>query len=100
MKLYSTKNKSKLFSLKEAVMKGLPADNGLFMPTDLPSLPADFIDQIKDYSFRDLAFQVARTLIGQESISDDALGQIITESINFPAPLISLSDRLHILELF
>ncbi|MEM6724240.1 MAG: threonine synthase [Bacteroidota bacterium] len=100
MKLYSTKNKAQLFSLKEAVMKGLPADNGLFMPTEITSLPADFFTKLKDYSFRDLAYEVARTLIAKSAIPDEALEQIITQSINFPAPVISLSKQLHILELF
>ncbi|MFA5588765.1 MAG: hypothetical protein WC987_08350, partial [Mariniphaga sp.] len=33
MKYYSTNKKVPLATLKEAVVKGLAADNGLFMPT-------------------------------------------------------------------
>ena len=42
MKLYSTRNKSYLASLSEAVMQGLPPDNGLYMPTQIPSLSPTF----------------------------------------------------------
>lgn len=42
MKLYSTKNKNAFVDLKEAVFKGLPDDNGLFMPEHIEALPASF----------------------------------------------------------
>ena len=38
MKLYSTKNPTAFVSLKEAVFKGLPDDNGLFMPDFIKKL--------------------------------------------------------------
>ena len=47
MKLYSTKNRKATVSLAEAVMKGLPDDNGLFMPTEIPQLSADFINNLE-----------------------------------------------------
>jgi len=39
MKLYSTNNTEVFFSLKEAVLKGLPDDNGLFIPQTITPLP-------------------------------------------------------------
>lgn len=99
MKLYSTKNPRALFSLKEAVIKGLPDDNGLFMPTVLPSLSPDFISNLSKYSFPEIALSVAKNLI-QDSIPLPALESIISKAINFPAPVISLDENYHILELF
>ncbi|MBX7261709.1 MAG: hypothetical protein K1X26_08675, partial [Chitinophagales bacterium] len=38
MKLYSTKHVSPDVDLREAVLKGLPPDNGLYMPYEIPKL--------------------------------------------------------------
>jgi len=99
MKLYSTKNKQELVSLKEAVLKGLPQDNGLYMPTSIPTLPLDFIQNLSSFSFQEIAFTIAKTLLG-EAIPEDDLHTIIDNSITFPAPVVKLNDNIHILELF
>lgn len=99
MKLYSTKNKQKLFTLGEAVLKGLPDDNGLFMPTYIPKLPTAFFDEITSLSFPDLSFAIANTLI-DGAIPYSELEKIVYGAINFPAPVIQLDKQTHILELF
>ncbi|MEM6628224.1 MAG: threonine synthase [Bacteroidota bacterium] len=99
MNLYSTKSRSKTVSLKEAVLQGLPPDNGLYMLEDIPVLPPAFFDNISAFSFPELAFQVARNLIGT-SINDQNLKTIIDRSIVFDAPLVSLDPNTHVLELF
>ena len=50
MRLYSTKNPSSFVDLKEAVFRGLPPDNGLYMPETIPTLPKYFIKNLKDFS--------------------------------------------------
>ncbi len=99
MKLYSTKNPTSLVSLKEAVFKGLPQDNGLFMPEFIPQLDAEFLNNLKQHSFQSIAFTVAQTLLGGV-IQDKDLKNIIEKSIDFPAPVVKLDERTHILELF
>lgn len=99
MRLYSTKNKEKFVSLKEAVLKGLPEDNGLFMPEHFPTLPEAFIHNLSSYTFPEIAHEVAKHLL-QDSIPEEALESIITNAINFPAPVKTLDEHLHILELF
>ncbi len=99
MQLYSTNNKSQLVSLREAVFKGLPDDNGLYMPVHIPMLPPDFIQQLSSHSFSDIAFTVAQSLL-QGAIPEPDLQQIIQDSITFPAPLVLLDARRHVLELF
>lgn len=99
MQLYSTKNPQAFVSLKEAVLKGLPDDNGLFMPKKIPSLPDGFLNKLSEYSFKEIAYTVAETLL-KESIPAPDLEKIIYEAINFPAPVIKLDEHFHILELF
>ena len=46
MKYYSTNKQAPDASLEEAVVKGLAADKGLFMPYSIKPLPQDFYDSI------------------------------------------------------
>ena len=70
MRFYSTKDRDKLFTLSEAVLKGLPADNGLFMPERIPLLPEAFWKNISDYSFAEIADTVACLLYTSPSPRD------------------------------
>ncbi len=99
MKLYSTKNKNETVSLKEAVFKGLPSDNGLYMPTEIPTLSNDFFDKIEHLSFQEIAFEVSNALIG-EDIPEADLRKIIAKVITFDAPVVHIVDNLYVLELF
>jgi threonine synthase len=99
MKLYSTNNPSKYVSLQEAVFKGLPEDNGLFMPKKIPALSQTFIKNLKKYSFQSIAFEVSKKLM-QGAIPENDLKTIVETAIDFPAPLIKLDNDTHILELF
>lgn len=99
MKLYSTKNKSNIVDLKEAVMKGLPDDNGLFMPTHLPTLPESFINNLADFSFQEIGFEVCKALF-DGAIPEEDIRSIVKEALMFPAPIVSLDKQKYILELF
>ncbi|MCB0578292.1 MAG: threonine synthase [Phaeodactylibacter sp.] len=99
MKLYSTKQKDALTGLKEAVMKGLPDDNGLYMPLEIPRLPASFIRNLGGYSFREIAFHICRALF-KGAVPEDDLEELIGRAVNFPAPVVQLDDDKYVLELF
>ncbi len=100
MKFYSTNNHSQLFSFETAVMNGLAEDGGLYMPTEIPTLEKDFISDIEEYTFAEIAFQIAEKFIGND-IEPKILRDIINDAINFPAPLVPLCGiKVSVLELF
>lgn len=99
MRLYSTKNKTDFVSLEEAVFKGLPDDNGLFMPEFIPQLPFSFFENLKEFSFQEIGFEICRQLF-QAAIPENDLRDIVRKSITFPAPLVRLDENTYILELF
>ena len=99
MKLYSTNNTEVLFSLKEAVLKGLPDDNGLFIPQTITPLPTSFFESIEQLSFPELSFEVAKAIIG-DVIPEHDLKEIVFDAINFDAPVIPLDNDCAVLELF
>lgn len=55
MKYYSTNKQASMASLQEAVVKGLAADRGLFMPMTIKPLPQEFYDTIDTLSFQEIA---------------------------------------------
>jgi threonine synthase len=50
MKYYSTNKQAPEATLEEAVVKGLAADKGLFMPFTIKTLPQEFYDSIDTLS--------------------------------------------------
>jgi len=99
MKFYSTNNPELRVDLKEAVIRSLPADNGLYMPESIAPLPDSFWKNWRTMSFTELGFHVAKNFF-QDAIPADDLKEIVNDAINFDAPLIPLSDTTNILELF
>lgn len=99
MILYSTKDKLHEVSLKEAVIRGLAPDNGLYMPTEIKPLPKKFLESLPEKSFREIAFEVALHLVG-DSVPRDELKKIVDHTIQFDAPLIKVEKDIYALELF
>lgn len=99
MQLYSTNDKNHLVSLEEAVFRGLPPDNGLYLPTQIPTLPSSFIDNIDKYSIQEIAFEVCKTLF-KGYIDEKNIQNIVNEAVTFDAPLVKLHDNIYSLELF
>ncbi len=99
MRLYSTNSPDEFVDFGEAVLRSLPADNGLYMPEHIPALSEAFWEKWQSMSFREMAFQIISTLL-QGAIPEDALREIIDEGLDFPAPMHKLDDNRYILELF
>lgn len=99
MQLYSTNDRLLRVRFQEAVFNSLPADNGLYMPVDIPVLDDEFLANIDQYSMQEIALKVAGSLLG-DTIPENTLRTIIDEAINFEAPVVKLDDRTYVLELF
>ncbi|PST84238.1 threonine synthase [Pedobacter yulinensis] len=99
MKFYSTNNKDLRVGFEEAVFNSMPADKGLYMPEHIPRLDAQFISKIDQHSLPDIAFRVASALLGDD-IAPEALRELVTDAINFDAPLVPLDQHTAVLELF
>ncbi|MFP4091502.1 MAG: threonine synthase [Cyclobacteriaceae bacterium] len=101
MRLYSTNDTGKKakVSFQEALFRSMPEDKGLYMPESFPRLKDSFFNNIQSLSLQEIAFEVAEALLANE-IPALKLREIIEDAINFPAPLVKLDERTHVLELF
>lgn len=99
MKYYSTNGIVSNVSLDEAVIKGLAADKGLFMPEKIKQLPQDFFEQIDTMNLQEIAFRVAEAFFGEDIPVDD-LRKIVYETLCFDIPIVQVKENIFSLELF
>jgi threonine synthase len=99
MKFYSTNNKNIKVDLRQAVTQGLAADNGLYMPENVPELPKTFFDTLGTKSLQEIALAVVENLLGGE-VPAGELKRIVEHTIQFDAPVVEVEDRVYALELF
>ncbi len=99
MLLYSTKHESPDVSLEEAVFRGLPPDNGLYMPHEIPTLPASFFENIDKLTINEIALEVCKALLGDDIPADDLKG-IVDRAITFESPIVEIEKDTYVLELF
>ena len=99
MKYYSTNGIVGNVSLDEAVIKGLAADKGLFMPEKIKQLPQEFFEQVDKMSLQEIAFSVAEAFFGEDIPVDD-LRKIVYETLCFDIPIVQVKENIFSLELF
>ncbi|XLS27687.1 threonine synthase [Flavobacteriaceae bacterium M23B6Z8] len=95
----SLNNNSSKATFKEAVIKGIAPDRGLYYPESITPLPEDFINQLDELSHEEIALTAIEQFVGNE-IPREKLEQIIKETLCFDFPLIPIEDSISTLELF
>jgi len=99
MKYYSLNRQSEEVSFREAVIRGIAPDRGLYFPERIDKLPKEVLNQIDTYSQNDLAFEMIRQFVGDE-IPEKELKALIKDTLSFDFPLIEVEDDVYSLELF
>ncbi len=101
MKYYSTRDSSLQESFTNVLFQGLSKEGGLFLPLYFPKVE---INQLRNKSYEEVAFNIIKPFIGDEILKDD-LYEIINLAYNnfnhsLVAPLIKIDKNKFILELF
>ena len=99
MNYYSLNKKSSNVSFKEALIKGLAPDKGLYFPKKINKLSESFIANINNYSNEEIAYECIHQFVGND-IPESDLRKIIADVLSFDFPLIKLNDQISFLELF
>jgi len=95
----STRDRHSSFSFTDAVLRGLAPDGGLFVPDHLPRLPEGVCARIMTAKSPDQpGVFLLEDLIPQFSANE--IAEDLRDSLNFPIPLVPLSDNLWLLEVF
>ena len=99
MNYYSTNRQVPPATLRDAVLKGLAGDNGLYMPERIPQLGRDFFSALPRKTLQEMALDVAVALFGDD-IAAAQLHDIVYEALPFDIPLVKVTDTCYSLELF
>ena len=99
MLYYSTNHQASRATLRDAVVRGLAEDRGLYMPEVIRQLPASFWDEIADLTFQEVAYRVADAFFGDDVAAGDLRG-IVSDTLSFDTPLVPVEENIYALELF
>src|SRR5689334_7095804 len=98
MLYYSTNKKSPTVSFREATIQGQAPDKGLYFPEAIPKVSKTLLDNLKNKSKAEIAFEVIRPYVGGV-IPDKELHEISEHTVNFDFPLVKVTDTISSLEL-
>ena len=101
----STRDKSVKVTAAEAIAKGISADGGLFVPTEIPKITSDFVNSLVPMSYIDRAKEVLKLYLTDFTAEELSMcvegaykaGKFSSEKV---APLYKLSDSANVLELW
>lgn len=99
MNFYSLNKQAPEVSFKDAVIKGIAPDRGLYFPEEILPLPDSFFDQIENLSHHEIALEAIRQFV-QKDIPVDKLEEIIRQVLDFDFPVVEIEDKVAVLELF
>ncbi|WP_282122368.1 threonine synthase [Algibacter mikhailovii] len=99
MNYFSLNHKAPNTTFKNAVIKGLAPDKGLYFPETITPLPKSFFDNIDNLSYSEIGFEAIKQFIAPE-IPEDVLKRIVEETLSFDFPVVKLNENISTLELF
>lgn len=104
----STRGADTNLSFEQVVLRGLATDGGLYIPSDIPQPPTDFLESWSSLSFEQLAVEIMSLYIPSSEISKSELTDLVDRSYSTfrvsdrtPIKSLGLADESqYLLELF
>lgn len=97
-KYYSTNYKAPEVSFRDALLRGLAPDKGLYMPGVMPEIPKKDLEALPAMEYPSVAFKILRLLL-PEDIDDPALLHICRDAYNFPVPIEHVYEKKYVMRL-
>ena len=99
MQFYSLNKKAPKVSFKDAVIKGIAPDKGLYFPESITPLSKSFFEKIENLSNQEIAFNAIHQFVSEE-IPNDKLKEILATILDFDFPVVEIEENVATLELF
>src|SRR5687767_6090226 len=99
MQWISSRGASPAVPFIDALFAGTAPDGGLYMPERIDPLPAESLARLRGADLVTAATIVGAHLL-QGEIDADELEPLVRDALDFPVPLVQVSDRIWALELF
>ena len=98
LKYYSTNLNAPELTFRDALLKGLAPDKGLYMPQNIPQFSKELIDSFSNMQYHEIAFHVARQYLNGQ-VPDEDLKKITEDAYNYKVPLENVHNRSYIMRL-
>jgi threonine synthase len=95
---HSTNHRAEPVQFREALLKGLAPDKGLYMPGCIPTLSADELASLSGMEYPAIAALVCGKFL-QGQIADGDLRALVEDAYDFPVPLEPVTGRQYVLRL-
>ena len=104
MKYISTRGQAPALNFEDAMLTGLAADGGLYVPETIPALSKDEIAALAGLPYEAAAFTIMKPFIG-DTFTDAEFKEIIAKAYagfghDARAPMVQLGENHFLLELF
>lgn len=99
MRYYSLNKQSPMASFREAVIRGIAPDRGLYFPEKISKVPEGVIRNIEQIDRNELAFAFIRQFVGDEIPGNDLM-ELIADTLSFDFPVVEIEPGVFSLELF
>ena len=93
MEYFSIDTPSLKASFKEAVIKGIAPDKGLYYPDYIPGLDPRFFDQIESLSPVEIGLEVMGPFT-KDILSKSDLKKVLETVLDFDFPIVPLTDSI------
>jgi threonine synthase len=90
--------KSEIVSFRNALLKGLAHDGGLYMPESIPLLTKEEISSFSKMEYHEIAFEIANKFLHND-IDEADLKQIVKDAYNFEIPLEKVYNKNYLMRL-
>ena len=99
MKWISTRGASPPITFIDALFAGTAPDGGLYMPERLDPLPPATVDRLRGADIVEIGTTIGAHILRDE-ITAQALQPLVRDALDFPIPLVRVTERISVLELF
>lgn len=98
IKYYSTNGKAPIVTFREALLKGLAPDGGLYLPKSIPVLAEKELLAFSSMGYSEIAAVVLNKFIGPE-VDKNMISRLCNDAYNFDIPLEKVAGRKYIMRL-
>jgi len=98
IQFYSTNLRAEPVPFREALLKGIAPDRGLYMPEEIPSISSDEILRFSRLAYYEIAFEIGKKfLLGQ--IPDNDLLAVVKDAYDYEVPLENSYENKYVMRL-
>ncbi len=94
----STNLAASAVTFREALLKGIAPDRGLYMPREIPTVSIDEIYSFSGMEYYEIAFAVCNKFLHSQIPGDDLMA-IVKDAYNFNVPLEKIYQRKYVMRL-